>query len=316
MANRRKNEPEQQAAPARTPVDETTVRAQSWAGDLGKKAIHAIAVEGLLSQEDFLNHEFPYSTTPYSAWNELRKKQYELRIELGRLDQKEPMSPGDVEHQLRVGGLLFEGDRPFVSLGCGHAPKGKYLRLVGGGIWFEDIASKYPSTVEMKAYGGIFYRSMSKTEKRYGIYRKVGWNDWEFDLDLTRQICVIDYGTLDTMVEAFGCALRRPSLYYRKERVTCSHKSKCCDLTGNYIPADFPYITMEENPFFGSHVSIAAFFDQIRLLTGYADQTNSATKLLTDAGFTDEMWKLLRAEGSYVYSSHVRWSDVHPFEQY
>ncbi len=311
MSARRAKAPEPPPLP---PVDEATVKRQTWAAGLGWRAIRALAAAGVASEEIFLKHKFSWALS-YSARHELEKRQYELRIERGLLDPTEPMTPEEVQETLRSGGLLFEGESPFVSLGSYRAPVGKYYRLESGDIYLEDVTPRYASNQELKGYRTIYHSPSSKIDKTYGIMRRIGFEERKFDVELTRRIYGMEFDALEELVVGYGIALRHdlgphPYLPRCTERITCSLQSNGCDLTGNLIPDNFPYVTTTESMYWGGHISIAAFYSHVKLLTGHADKRHTATKLMTEARVTEQTWQLLKATGTHGIHPHVRWHDV------
>ena len=306
MSPRKKKPEEPPPLPA---VEEATVKRQPWAAGLSWRATRALAAAGIATEDLFLSHKFSWDIS-YSARREMEKRQYELRLERGHLDPAEPMTPEEVQERLIHGGLLFEGESPFVSLGRHQAPSGKYYRLEGGDIWFAELAPERRFGGELKGFHTIYHSPSTKTDKTYGIMRRTGFEERQFDVTLTRQIYGMEFDALEELVVGYGRALRHDISPYQWERVTCSNKSNRCNLTGNLIPEDFPYITMEENMYWGSHVSIAAFYDQVKLLTGYADPRHTTTKLMTEKGVTEQTWRLLKGAGSHRIWPHVSWREA------
>ena len=220
------------------------------------------------------------------------------------------MTPEEVKETLRSGSLLFEGELPFVSLGSYRAPEGKYYRLEGGEIWLAELEPEHRYRGELKGFHTIYHACSSKTDKTYGAMRRVGFEERKFDVELTRRIYGMESDALEELVVGYGRALRHDISPYQWERVTCSKQSNACDLTGNLIPVDFPYITMEENMDWGSHISISAFYSQVKLLTKHGNPRCPATKLMTERGVTEQTWKLLLGTGNQGIWPHVRWHEV------
>lgn len=295
--------------PALPPVEVAMVKEQPWAANLGGRATKILAAAGIVTEEQFLGFKTSWDLS-FSASREIERRQYELRIERGLLDPAEPMTPEKVQETLRHGGVLFEGDWPFVSLGSYRAPEGKYYRLEGGDIYLEEITPRHASGRELKGYHTVYHSPSSKTDKTYGIMRRVGFEDRQFDVELTRRVYGMEFDALEELVVAYGRALRHDITPYQWERVTCSNKANKCNLTGNLIPADFPYITMEENMYWGAHISIAAFYNQIKLLTGHADARHTATKLMTEKGVAAQTWTLLKGTGNHFCREHVKMDEV------
>jgi hypothetical protein len=300
--------------PVLLPVEVATVRQQPWAANFGGRAIKVLAAAGIATDEHFLAFE-PSWDVSYSVSREIRHRQYDLRIERGLLDPVEPMTPEGVQDTLRSGGVLFEGECAFVSLGSYRAPEGKYYRLEGGDIYLEDVTPRYPSNRELKGYHTIYHSPSSKVDKTYGIMRRLGFEERKFDVELTRRIYGMEFDALEELVVGYGIALRHdlgphPYLPRCTERITCSLQSNGCDLTGNLIPDNFPYVTTTESMYWGGHISIAAFYNHVKLLTGHADKRYTATRLMTEAGVGAQTWHLLKTTGTHGIRPHVRRADV------
>lgn len=291
------------------PVDEASVKQQPWAASLGWRAVRALASAGIASEDLFLGHK-PSWEISYAARREIEKRQYEIRIERGLLDPAEPLAPEELEERLRQGGVLFEGENPFVSLGGDRAPAGKYYRLEGGEIWLANLAPEGGFVGELKGFRSIYHSPSQKTDKTYGIMRRFGFEERKFDVELTRKIYGMEFGALNELVVGYGRGLRSDISPCDWERVTCSIKPNRCNLTDNLIPGDFPYVAMEENMYWGAHVSIAAFYDHVKLLTGNADPRSVATKLMSEKGVSEQTWGLLKGTGNHGPWPHVRYDEV------
>lgn len=155
---------------------------------------------------------------------------------------------------------------------------------------------------------------MRKIDKQYGVYHRVGFGESKYDADLTRKIFGMEIETLEQVAGIYHRTFRHDYSgdgYFH--RVTCSDKENACDISGNYIPADFPFIAFGDTQYWLGHISLGGFVDTLRFLTDNFDKRAKSTQLLITNGLTDELLNLL-AIARLEFHSHVRYGEICRFD--
>jgi len=127
----------------------------------------------------------------------------------------------------------------------------------------------------------------------------------QLDESLTRALFGATFDELDKFLDCFYAAIhsnlaRKHGLKFA--RITFSKsRDNHCDLSGVHIPMNFPFITLEHNTqYFGGHISLYSFYQQIALLCHYfrrlggAINCESFFQQLVDCGAKPEIIIQLR----------------------
>jgi hypothetical protein len=89
-------------------------------------------------------------------------------------------------------------------------------------------------------------------------------------------------------------------------RITVSQtQSKYCDLSGHWIPQDFPFISFGDSKDFGGHISLSGFYRQLEFLCRYRIRQDRIEgelifKMLVDRGIRPELIVRLCEAGSRI----------------
>jgi hypothetical protein len=289
---------------------ELAIQQQTWAAGFSWRTIKALAQDRITSEEEFLRCE-RFSHHSLSVWKEAEERQRELKISKGLLDPKEPLNDEEVRKQIEFGGLFFRGDTPLFSLGSRNAPQGKFVCVSRGHIYFEHKENSFNKDT---AFRTVHCWLMRKTNKRYGVYRRVGLDESEYDAELTRKIFGLEIEPLEQIAGIYHRTFRYDYLadgYFH--RVTCSDQENACDITGNYIPAGFPFIAFGDTQYWLGHISLGGFLDSLRFLTDNFDKRAKSTQLLIANGLTDELLSLL-GTACPDFHSPVRYGEICRFD--
>jgi hypothetical protein len=296
---------------------EIEVRKQPWATDLSNRAVGYLAEKGIATEKAFVEADFGWGvstrTETYiapSIRSELEKRQYDLRVEKGLLDPKEPLTEKEVEEAIQCGYqyVLFDNFlMPFVSLGthecCGLKPQRDYFFVLRyGSIGLEQIPKTLP-----KAYRTILCGFPSRVGSNYfSVHKRKGLEGSEIDIALTRQIFGLDYDSLKELAVGYRNAFFKNSPYSEKfTRICSSYSNNTCELTDNIIPKEFPYIAFHDN----QHISIAGFYELISFLTDGINKDTTSFELLTSNGVTGSTWEALRNIQGVRSHLKAQWSD-------
>lgn len=105
----------------------------------------------------------------------------------------------------------------------------------------------------------------------------------------TRQAFGLTYDELSDILDIYGEFFGLGNTYRRFPRITRStQRSNCCDLSGAWIPRDFPYITFNEGDYPFSHVSLGAFYEHMRLLLLHGSRS-AVWKAMVKLGAKEEL---------------------------
>lgn len=286
---------------------ESEIREQSWASGFSWRTVKALVQDGVTTEEKFLHYQ-GFSRHSLSVWKEAEERQRDLKIQKGLLDPKEPLNEEEVLKLIEFGGLFFRGETPLFSLGTRNTPQGKFICVSKGHIYFEYKENSYGKDT---AFRTIHCWLMSKIGRQYGVNRRAGFDQWEHDVELTRKVFRLDIESLENVVRIYHLTFRYDysgSGYLH--RVTCSDQDNSCDITGNYIPAGFPFIAFGDTQYWLGHISLGGFLETLRFLTDNMDERCKATQLLIANGLTAELLNLLR-NAQLNDGEHVRFNDVH-----
>jgi hypothetical protein len=128
-----------------------------------------------------------------------------------------------------------------------------------------------PNSSFMATYiaNNLFTSLPTGASNYYGIFHK--------NRNLNKQATIAAFGftfeELEEVIQAYSKAidpayfeaLRRHG--FKEGRITFSKtRDNACDLTGNTIPREFPYITFEESKHNWSHISLIGFYSHLSLL--------------------------------------------------
>lgn len=104
------------------------------------------------------------------------------------------------------------------------------------------------------------------------------------DEQLTRRLFGLTHTELSDFLEAYGRVMGTFREYTQYPRLTRSPRNtNYCDITGVWIPDQFPYVAFKDSGYDFSHVSIYGFYRHIQLLTGY-NMTSVFSRALLDQG--------------------------------
>ena len=174
---------------------------------------------------------------------------------------------------------------PVVGFGSKYKDKGNkryFVKLERGALKW---TGKPTSTSTKEYVASKLFASFPKgTDNHYGVF---GENH-----NLNREATISAFGftfeeltkLLKAYNEVFG--MNR----YREVRITFSGtRNNDCELTGNTIPRNFPYITLSE-PW--SHISLFGFYSHLSLLMNNGDQS-VIYEVMIKSGCPDELLKRL-----------------------
>lgn len=101
-----------------------------------------------------------------------------------------------------------------------------------------------------------------------GSYYAVLKNGTEHPL-LTRTIFGLTYDELTSLSDAYAKVMGTHNDIYTYPKIIKSNKRRAyCDITEQWIPEQFPYLTFSDRGYDFSHVSLFGFYRHIQLLTG------------------------------------------------
>lgn len=103
----------------------------------------------------------------------------------------------------------------------------------------------------------------------YGIIKSGDANEYEFEEneDLIRAVFGLTYQELGQLTESCARAFGVCNDWIQYPKITRSvNRSNYCDITGDWIPASFPYIAFSQSIYRYSHVSLCGFYHYIGVL--------------------------------------------------
>lgn len=123
------------------------------------------------------------------------------------------------------------------------------------------------------------------TSRDFGVYG----NDGVLDEEAARQIFGLLFEELKSLVECYEEAAGHQG--QRKGRVTSSNRlDNICNLTGAYIPMNFPYVAFSKSGYMWSHVSIFGFYCHLAFLMK-SGTSSPFYKRLYSVGVNEEILK-------------------------
>lgn len=131
------------------------------------------------------------------------------------------------------------------------------------------LDSNLYNNLKFKRIPEYIFRLPTVNTYYFGIEKKVSKNNYEYfeeNEELTRLCFGLTYSELEFVLEKYAKFLGLKNDYIQYPKLTRSLRGmNFCDLTGNWIPEGFPYITYgNENAF--SHVSLHGFYKYFSML--------------------------------------------------
>ena len=151
----------------------------------------------------------------------------------------------------------------YPSVGFGDKDKldkRNFIELQHGALlWASDPTSGYrPDFIVNNLYADF----PTGTDNYFGVFFDT---NHELDAVATAKVFGFTYEELETIIKAYSKVLNIS--VYQEGRITFSKtRSNDCDLTGNTIPRNFPYITVKESSSVWSHISLFGFYSHLSLL--------------------------------------------------
>ena len=285
---------------------EATIRAQAWARGFQWRTVRLLAEAGVKDEQSFMAYEPPSSLAP-PVIQIIRDHQFDCRLYAGRLEPSEPIPEHQVVRCLRLGGVFQRANYCFLSLGSRNKEE-SILCVHRGDVYAEPARHIRPSDI-YTGFGRLQCRMMSKTEQNFGVYRRITMDSSEYAPDLTREVFGMEPSNLWKLLSAYVVAFLHDLAPHSRERVTCSNKENACDLTGNFIPADFPFIAFCETQYWGGHVSLGGFFAMLRMITDGFQEDNRATQRLKEAGADEATITEAKSTGLAV-GMPLKWAEI------
>ena len=116
----------------------------------------------------------------------------------------------------------------------------------------------------------------------------------ELNMQLTRELFGVSYKELNKLIIVLYKMLFPYNEYLSLPRITRSNKkSNSCDLTGYWIPKNFPYIAFEQSSYLFGHISLLGFYTLLSFLIKDGKRSN-LFKLLRDNEISDELLIMIR----------------------
>ena len=173
-----------------------------------------------------------------------------------------------------------------------------FYRIIDGCITLD----KY---VDDEFYSNRLYKKINCIIKFPCVYShyEVIANSVE-DEELTRKIFGLTHYEITRFLEAYAKTMGTYSEYVTCPRLTKnSRSSNYCDITGVWIPEQFPYVAFQDSGCDFSHVSLYGFYRHIQLLTGYSISSVFSRALLkqgADEVTLDRIFKMDLCNSYYV----------------
>jgi hypothetical protein len=125
---------------------------------------------------------------------------------------------------------------------------------------------------------------------------------------LTSEVFGMCYDELDGLLEAYSKIMHTNTQYNRYPRLTRSNKKdNLCDLTGLWIPMNFPYIAFEQSDYDFSHVSLWGFYRNVGLLCRSSVFYNA---LLSEGADKEALKNIIKPNVNWNYEK-VMYKDIH-----
>lgn len=166
-----------------------------------------------------------------------------------------------------------------------------FIRLEKGALLFDCFFESYrPEGYKIKKIDK--YRVIlpdGGTSTYFGVYaneykklsENVSEQIWVQNKELERALFGVTYDQLNELLKLFSSVFFSYHEYSNLPRVTRSNKrSNRCDLTGNWIPQNFPYIAFESSEYEFSHVSLNGFYKYLSFLCKDFDHSSLYSLLL------------------------------------
>lgn len=100
----------------------------------------------------------------------------------------------------------------------------------------------------------------------FGVFNNI--EDWDLNEEITREVFGLTYSELSDFLLKYSQIIGIHSEYSSYPTITRSTtRDNFCDLTGHWIPKEFPYIKFAPNQCDFDHVSLWGFYRFIKMLT-------------------------------------------------
>jgi hypothetical protein len=211
-----------------------------------------------------------HSKVPRAVRKELGAFQYAEQIK-GGFDPRRPLNVDEIRSRLMNGGLLFRGTigvrfggpREFLSLG--HIRDGWVLCARRGSVFLRGLEQERDYIANMIGFDKVYVPPMRRPQCWFGVLKPIGFEQMGEDLDLSREIFGLDYGSLQAVLDAYE-RMTRSSEKSGLLKITYSKQDRECNVSRNLIPARFPYIEIRDVGYVGTDICLQAFFDLLALL--------------------------------------------------
>lgn len=160
---------------------------------------------------------------------------------------------------------------------CKNVIKG-FLRLKTGCILITDfLDQELHSTRKFKQLKNYVVRLPTANSCYFGIEKRIETaNSWYFEEDeeLSRSCFGLTSQELEFIVQVYAQRLGVFNDYIQYPRVTRSMKNdNFCDITGLWIPPQFPYVTFSESGCPYSHISLNGFYHHVNVMLSMGNHT-------------------------------------------
>lgn len=187
---------------------------------------------------------------------------------------------------------------PSVGFKSEYQDKEKYFIVLefGALVWTYKLTFFSPTTYIANNLFALLPRG---SDNNFGIFDK--------NRKLNKQATISAFGftfaELEEIIQAYCKAF---ALYgYKEGRITFSNsRDNNCDLTGNVIPRQFPYITFAQSDYLWSHISFIGFYSHLSLLMQNGNES-AFYQVMVDSGCSEELLERVIEIPCQVRSSRV-----------
>lgn len=178
-----------------------------------------------------------------------------------------------------------------------------FYRIINGCIVIDDYIDKQFGEHKYKHINGAVVRFPVSAETDYGVAH-VG--DFTEDKELTRKIFGLTCSELRKLLVVYANIFGIYNNYTQYPRLTRSTRSyNFCDMTGLFIPKQFPYIAFDESSYEYSHVSLWGFYNHLGVLL-HGREHSIIYREFIKAGIHKETLDILFQVNNYLLFDHPK----------
>lgn len=182
-----------------------------------------------------------------------------------------------------------------------------FIRIVDGRIVLDDFVDAQWCSDKLfkKIKATVSYPSVES-------YYSVIVNNDEDEV-LTRAVFGLTYSELSRLTECYAKALGVFNGYQQYPRVTRSIQSaNRCDITGAWIPKNYPYITFAESDRDLSHISLWGFYRHIQLLMRNSAKSLFGQLLIKFGAEPELLEKVINIGRKVLGKTIITWDMANP----